>query len=730
MILFLGWVSISTSANRIILIGDSITHGVGSTDGLGFRDELHSRLTGIGYPFSFVGIFGSEPYQGHFQSGATIGQFYTGPGGNGSLDVGFDMDNNEPTIAVIHLGTNDVFLPDDVAPYRYDGGTAFTTTVSGKLAHLIEYLLDWHFGRGMHLETIFVCQIVPNAHFPDKVVELNGEIARLVEDANNGILPQIPSGIVRLVDQYSSIDPITMIGNDGSHPNDTGYGVMTDVFYDAFGQLPMYLSRVTDAQVNGPVGGQLSEPLTVHVTDLNGNNVQGVDVTFERVSGDAVLSDSQPVRTDAFGLAKANVQIVSESVTTFRAFATGLIESETSFQVTGVGFMRVSGQIRYGDTQDAIPDVSLERLQNSTVLAITGGDGNFNIESLSYGETVTLKPKKDGVVNPNGGPILSYDAALAARQVVGVEDLSTSSIQAADVDGDGQVTMNDAANIARYAVGLDIQAVAQVGEWRFDPEQLHYDFLSSPMENQNISGVLLGDIHGGWIASSLMKLDDRNKWSMSITPRFESSPTVTLLVHFHDGEGLLAADFSCVYDPQQLRFVTARSTDYTKAFHVNYHTTSDGVVRIGMYGTNPIGDDSPAIQIEFIRSSRGHLPSVDFADIYANDVLINNVQCPLDGNSDQIQFTQPILKQNTPNPFNEETVIHYYLATTEQISIEVMNNLGQRIDTLFEGEKVPGNHSVRWNGCDAQGRIVPSGMYYLRMVGQSGVYVRKLIKVR
>lgn len=81
LLLCVGWNLHAWASNRIMLIGDSITQGVGSSDGLGFRDELAQRLDLIGYSYSYVGIFGGEPYPGHFRSGATIGQFYTGPGG-------------------------------------------------------------------------------------------------------------------------------------------------------------------------------------------------------------------------------------------------------------------------------------------------------------------------------------------------------------------------------------------------------------------------------------------------------------------------------------------------------------------------------------------------------------------------------------------------------------------------------------------------------------------------
>ena len=81
LLLYLSWTSLAIAGNRVMLIGNSITVGIGSFNGLGFRDDLYEKLSELGYPFSFVGIYGYPPYCEHFQSGATIGQFYTGPGG-------------------------------------------------------------------------------------------------------------------------------------------------------------------------------------------------------------------------------------------------------------------------------------------------------------------------------------------------------------------------------------------------------------------------------------------------------------------------------------------------------------------------------------------------------------------------------------------------------------------------------------------------------------------------
>ncbi len=65
------------------------------------------------------------------------------------------------------------------------------------------------------------------------------------------------------------------------------------------------------------------------------------------------------------------------------------------------------------------------------------------------------------------------------------------------------------------------------------------------------------------------------------------------------------------------------------------------------------------------------------------------------------------LFQNYPNPFNTKTTIQYSLPEESNVTIEIYNILGRRIETLISGIQPPGSHSVVW---DAENQ--PSGVYF------------------
>jgi hypothetical protein len=89
------------------------------------------------------------------------------------------------------------------------------------------------------------------------------------------------------------------------------------------------------------------------------------------------------------------------------------------------------------------------------------------------------------------------------------------------------------------------------------------------------------------------------------------------------------------------------------------------------------------------------------------------------------------LSQNYPNPFNSGTVIRFALPTSAPIELALYNLTGQKVATLVEGVREAGTYTVRWDGRDAQGRMLASGVYLYRLQTDQGrVETRKLVLLR
>lgn len=92
--------------------------------------------------------------------------------------------------------------------------------------------------------------------------------------------------------------------------------------------------------------------------------------------------------------------------------------------------------------------------------------------------------------------------------------------------------------------------------------------------------------------------------------------------------------------------------------------------------------------------------------------------------------TEFTLRQNAPNPFNPITDIAFDLPAPSQVKLEVLNVLGQHVTTLFDGYKEAGYHSVTWNGTDARGSAVASGIYFYRIQAGADHAVKKMMMLK
>jgi flagellar hook assembly protein FlgD len=75
--------------------------------------------------------------------------------------------------------------------------------------------------------------------------------------------------------------------------------------------------------------------------------------------------------------------------------------------------------------------------------------------------------------------------------------------------------------------------------------------------------------------------------------------------------------------------------------------------------------------------------------------------------------------QNYPNPFNPSTTLQFDVPELPdgpaEVRINIYNNLGQEVKSLFKGRLDAGNFSLLWDGTDTWGRAVPAGIYFAEL---------------
>lgn len=90
-----------------------------------------------------------------------------------------------------------------------------------------------------------------------------------------------------------------------------------------------------------------------------------------------------------------------------------------------------------------------------------------------------------------------------------------------------------------------------------------------------------------------------------------------------------------------------------------------------------------------------------------------------DTNLDIITSLNPHLKQKIfqlitfPNPFLNEISIRYFMPSSDQVSLELYNSVGQRVSVLVDEFQYAGDHQFTWNQKNVITKL-PSGIYSLR----------------
>jgi lysophospholipase L1-like esterase len=205
----------TTGACKIMPLGDSITDGVGSSGGGGYRIELFRQSGTDKKAITFVGSSANGPstvdgrafpknHEGH--SGYTIDQI--------NQLIKKALTTHQPHIVLLMIGTNDMNLSADLAnaPKRLGNLLDSITTTSPNAL-------------------VVVAKIIPFGNSSS-----NGK----VQTYNDGIPPVVNQRIsagkhLILVDMYK---PFTdnpkysseLLG-DGVHPTSKGYAVMANVWY-------------------------------------------------------------------------------------------------------------------------------------------------------------------------------------------------------------------------------------------------------------------------------------------------------------------------------------------------------------------------------------------------------------------------------------------------------------------------------------------------------------------
>lgn len=88
------------------------------------------------------------------------------------------------------------------------------------------------------------------------------------------------------------------------------------------------------------------------------------------------------------------------------------------------------------------------------------------------------------------------------------------------------------------------------------------------------------------------------------------------------------------------------------------------------------------------------------------------------------------VSQNYPNPFNPVTEIRFTLPQADEVTFTIYNVLGQTVLTYKRNFQQPGTYGLTWNGTDAKGLPVASGIYLYNLKTSRHQVTKKMTLLR
>ena len=137
----------------------------------------------------------------------------------------------------------------------------------------------------------------------------------------------------------------------------------------------------------------------------------------------------------------------------------------------------------------------------------------------------------------------------------------------------------------------------------------------------------------------------------------------------------------------------------------------------------PKGGENYHKLLEFYINNEGNA----FCTFYDQNLqLIRDTGTPVaDNRHENVVPVNFKLEQNYPNPFNPTMTIEYELPKNEKVKLEVYNILGQKLETLVDGNQASGIHEINWNASK-----YASGVYLYRIQTKDFVGTKKMMFVK
>lgn len=390
----------------------------------------------------------------------------------------------------------------------------------------------------------------------------------------------------------------------------------------------------------------------------------------------------------------------------------------------------ISGRVTSVRSDYGIAGAKLQDREEPAAIDSSDGQGNYQLRVWSKRDHIIFIEKASG--EHVGACVSSYDAALIAQLALGLPPADATNARAADVSGNGRLTMYDAALTLRYAVQLPPWAYSHAGDWKFIPDSMKYDSIIADQNEQNYCGYVMGDVDMSWQPPNAAPLTRSLSAESDQWRTMRDGEELRLPVVAPEAVPVYSFDLDLHYPSQFLEVSRIEPASLIESFELAANAEMVDRLLIGAFAARAVAPVDTLLWIHFkIKAS----PLPPAAAIFVHRFQVNHRQLPsakvqIPRNDNELSRATFRLYPNHPNPFNRSTTICWYASQPEPVRMAIYNALGKEVKCLHRGMVASGQTQVVWDGTDNAGNEVAAGLYLGRLITKVGQQQVKLIYLK
>jgi len=206
---------------------------------------------------------------------------------------------------------------------------------------------------------------------------------------------------------------------------------------------------------------------------------------------------------------------------------------------------------------------------------------------------------------------------------------------------------------------------------------------------------------------------------------------IVIVLHANGVQSIGALGFEVKY-PAGITFVRVEPPRKDTFAALQTRSIADGRARVGAYVTSgkELASDGDILAIRF------HAGDVDARGVVALQEFVDDldgaaqVSVSLEGAASTTTPTQIVLHQNSPNPFNPQTMIRFELPEPMRVRLSVFDVHGRLVKQLLDERREAGASMVEWDGTDSHGRTVATGVYFYVLDAGGSRYQHKMVLLK